>query len=132
MACVNLFDLKVPRFLWRVKRADFWVWLVAMLVTVYRGIEIGVLCGTVASILRVIKRSASPHWARLGQLREVGIGKQTTYRNLERHPGALVVEGIEILRFDSNLYFANMSFFQDLLRSFAQMEHTKNIILDCR
>jgi MFS superfamily sulfate permease-like transporter len=131
MACLNLFDLTVPRFLWRVKRADFWVWMIAMSTTIYKGIEVGVLCGAIVSIIRVIKRSATPHWARLGQLRETGIGNQITYRNLERYPNALVIEGIEIIRFDSNLYFANMGFFHDLIQSFAQMEHTKNIIIDC-
>ncbi len=111
VAVFGLIDLKEARFLWHVKRKDFYLMLVAFLATLALGIEQGILVAVVVSLLLVIHRSAYPHIAVLGRLPGT-----THYRNVERYPEAITIPGVVIIRIDAALYFANIGFVKDFLR----------------
>lgn len=111
VACSKLFKYDSAKFLWRVKRSDFYVYVFAFLATVLTGIETGILLGAGFSLLVVVRRAAAPHWARVGRLPGT-----RTYRNCLRHEGTLMTEGIEAVRIDSSLFFANSEFTADILR----------------
>jgi SulP family sulfate permease len=58
----------------------------------------------------VIYSSTKPHVAELGRL-----GKSNNFRNVARYPEANTDPEILIIRFDSNLYFANVQHFRDTM-----------------
>ncbi len=111
VAVVGLIDLKEARFLWRVKRQDFYLLVLTFLATLSLGIEQGILVGVAASLVLVIQQSSRPHTAVMGRLPGT-----KTYRNIERNPEAVTRSDLIILRVDAALYFANVSYFKDKLR----------------
>ncbi len=111
VAVVGLIDLKEARFLWHVKRQDFYLLVLTFLATLSLGIEQGILVGVAASLVLVIQQSSRPHMAVMGRLPGT-----KTYRNIERNPEAVTRSDIIVLRIDAALYFANVSYFKDKLR----------------
>ena len=117
VAVVGLIDLKEARFLWRVKRQDFYLLVLTFLATLSLGIEQGILVGVAASLVLVIQQSSRPHTAVMGRLPGT-----KTYRNIERNPEAVTRSDIIILRVDAALYFANVAYFKDKLREIEEKD----------
>nr|XP_027104547.1 sulfate transporter 4.1, chloroplastic-like [Coffea arabica] len=112
-AVIGLVDYDEAVFLWRVDKKDFLLWMITCITTLFLGIEIGVLVGVGASLAFVIHESANPHVAVLGRLPGT-----TVYRNIEQYPEAYTYNGIVIVRVDSPIYFANISYIKDRLREY--------------
>jgi sulfate permease, SulP family len=110
-AVVGLVDLREAKHLFGIKKIDGWMWVVTFGATLILGSEKGILLGVVFSLLVFIWRSAHPHTAELGYLEKEGV-----FRNVKRYPEAITYPGALILRVDASLYFANMSYLEDLLR----------------
>ena len=126
VAVVGLVDIREAKHLFRIKKIDGWMWVVTFGATLILGSEKGILLGVAFSLLVFIWRSAHPHTAELGYLEKEGV-----FRNLRRYPEALTYPGALILRVDASLYFANMSYLEDLLRrSIAGRSELKWVILD--
>ncbi len=126
VAVAGLIDLKEARFLWRVRRADFFLMLLTFGATLGLGIEQGILVGVVASLILVIQQGSRPHAAVMGRLPGT-----TTYRNVERYPDALTGSGVVVLRVDASLFFANVAFLKEKIREIEQRDpafHT--LVLD--
>ena len=111
VAVAGLIDLKEARYLWHVRRSDFFLMLLTFFATLGLGIEEGILVGVVASLILVIQRSSRPHAAVMGRLPGT-----TTYRNVERYPEALATSRVIVLRVDASLYFANVAFLKERFR----------------
>ncbi|KAF4382283.1 hypothetical protein G4B88_011612 [Cannabis sativa] len=107
-AVMGLVDFEEAIFLWRVDKKDFLLWIITSTTTLFLGIEIGVLIGVGVSLAFVIHESANPHIAVLGRLPGT-----TVYRNTQQYPEAYTYNGIVIVRIDSPIYFANISYIKD-------------------
>lgn len=112
-AVMGLVDYHEAIFLWRVDKKDFLLWTLTSSMTLFLGIEIGVLVGVGASLAFVIHESANPHIAVLGRLPGT-----TVYRNVKQYPEAYTYNGIVIVRIDAPIYFANISYIKDRLREY--------------
>ncbi|KAG7550522.1 SLC26A/SulP transporter [Arabidopsis thaliana x Arabidopsis arenosa] len=112
-AVSGLVDYDEAIFLWRVDKRDFTLWTITSTTTLFFGIEIGVLVGVGFSLAFVIHESANPHIAVLGRLPGT-----TVYRNIKQYPEAYTYNGIVIVRIDSPIYFANISYIKDRLREY--------------
>ncbi|KAL0456687.1 UNVERIFIED_CONTAM: Sulfate transporter 4.1, chloroplastic [Sesamum latifolium] len=112
-AVIGLVDYDEATFLWRVDKRDFLLWTITCTVTLFLGIEIGVLVGVGVSLAFVIHESANPHIAILGRLPGT-----TVYRNIQQYPEAYTYNGIVIVRIDAPIYFANISYIKDRLREY--------------
>ncbi|KZV44882.1 putative sulfate transporter 4.2-like [Dorcoceras hygrometricum] len=112
-AVIGLVDYGEAIFLWRVDKRDFLLWTITCAVTLFFGIEIGVLVGVGVSLAFVIHESANPHIAILGRLPGT-----TVYRNTQQYPEAYTYNGIVIVRIDAPIYFANISYIKDRLREY--------------
>jgi len=110
VAVFGLIDLAEARHLWRVDRSDFWMLAVTFIATLTLGIEQGIGVGVLLSIAVHIYRSMQPHVAVLGAIRGT-----EEFRNVERFDEAAEVPGVLTLRFDGQLYFANLNYFQQQL-----------------
>ncbi|KAJ0962276.1 hypothetical protein J5N97_030104 [Dioscorea zingiberensis] len=110
---ISLVDYEEALFLWRVDKKDFLLWTITCVMTLFLGIEIGVLVGVSSSLAFVIHESANPHIAILGRLPGT-----TVYRNIEQYPEAYIYIGIVVVRIDAPIYFANISYIKDRLREY--------------
>ena len=110
VAVFGLIDVKTAILLYKTNKKDFVMLLVTFLSTLFFGVQIGIVTGVVLSLGLVIHRSAHPHLAELGKLPDTNY-----YRNLSRFPEAIERKDALIFRFDSELYFANISYFEDRL-----------------
>eukprot|EP01138_Halocafeteria_seosinensis_P007878 gb/GECG01008049.1/.p1 GENE.gb/GECG01008049.1/~~gb/GECG01008049.1/.p1 ORF type:complete len:776 (+),score=67.80 gb/GECG01008049.1/:1-2328(+) len=111
VAITGMVDFSVPVRLWKINRSDFSAWCVTFLLTLLVGVEPGVLFGTLFSLLVVLKNASRPHWAVLGLLKSSS-PDNPVYRNTKNYPYSTEEEpGVRILRFDSQLFFANSEYF---------------------
>ena len=110
VAVFGLIDWEEALYLWRVDRRDFALMALTFVATLSLGIEQGILVGVIVSLIVVIYESSTPHTAIMGRLPDT-----ETYRNLKRNPDAMTRSHVVIVRMDANLYFANVSTFQDLV-----------------
>jgi sulfate permease, SulP family len=126
VAVYGLIDVKEAVHLFRLKRVDGWTLVLTFLATLLIGIEQGILIGAAFSLLVFIWRSAYPHVASLGWLRD-----ERVFRNVARYAAAEPVPGVAILRVDASLYFANMAFLENWLRTAViEQPDVRTIVLD--
>lgn len=125
---VSLFDYKEAIHLWHLHRSEFYMMLTTFVVTLVFGIEEGVFSGVMLSLAYMIFKNSRPHVVILGQL-----PNSRRYRNVERYPKAIQEEEILIMRFDAQLYFANVDYFKEAIFSFVKAKgpNLKLFILDC-
>jgi SulP family sulfate permease len=74
------------------------------------GIQIGIGIGVLLSLSLMIFRATKPHVAILGR-----VPNSDVFRNIHRFPDVEVSPEVLIVRFDADIFFANISFFVDLL-----------------
>jgi len=111
VAVVGLIDIKEIRFLWRVKRQDFFLLVLTFFATLGLGIEEGILVGVVVSLVLVIHASSRPFTVVMGRLPGTKV-----YRNVDHYPEAGMCNGVVVLRVDAALYFANVAYVKDKLQ----------------
>jgi SulP family sulfate permease len=119
VAVFGLVDIKEAKFLWRTDKRDFWLMMVSFLATLGLGIEEGILVGVVLSLAMIIYNTAYPHHAELGR-----IPGSSVYRNKKRFEEVQLRPDILIMRFDAQLYFANVDHFRHALNAY--MEERSN------
>lgn len=110
MAVAGLIDVGEMRHIARVKRTDLIGLSVAFVATLALGIEIGIVVAVVASMLVVFARMSRPHSAVLGRVEGT-----TTYRNVERFPEVVTIDGVRVIRIDAAVSFVNASAVKSLL-----------------
>ncbi|MBX2927633.1 MAG: solute carrier family 26 protein [Saprospiraceae bacterium] len=114
VAVYGLIDHKEAKHLWRSNRSDFSLWVVTFLATLFIGIEQGIGLGVLLSLALVIYRTTKPHVAVLGRVPD-----SFFYRNVERFSNLEQRPDVLIVRFDAQLYFANVNYFRDSIDELA-------------
>ena len=114
-AALSLADVPATRRLWRQRRTEFALSIVALLGVALLGVLPGILLAIVLSILNVFRRVWWPHQAELGRAEGLA-GLHDT----ESYPHAELVPGLVVFRFDAPLIFANSRMFGDAVRGMAE------------
>ncbi|MDE5413560.1 SulP family inorganic anion transporter [Alkalihalobacterium chitinilyticum] len=126
VAVYGLIDVKEAKHLFKIKRIDGATLLITFGATLTLGIETGIFLGIIFSLIVFIWRSANPHVAELGYVKEANV-----YRNIKRYPEAVEKENVSILRIDSPMYFANITKIEDMIqRKFLEQPSLHTVILD--
>ena len=126
VAVAGLIDVRGAKRLFKLKRVDGLTLALTFIVTLTIGSEQGILIGMAFSLLVFIWRSSHPHAAELGYLE-----KEDVFRNIKRFSEVKTYPEVLILRPDASLYFANMGFFEDLLRkSLVEKPDVKWVMID--
>ncbi|MEZ4937476.1 MAG: solute carrier family 26 protein [Crocinitomicaceae bacterium] len=110
VAVFGLIDIKLPKYLWKHNKEEFFLLLITFGVTLSVGIVSGILVGVVVSLLLLVYRTSRPHMATL-----VRIGDTAIYRNKNRFENAVDRPDVLVVRFDSQIYFGNQQFFKSEL-----------------
>ena len=105
-AAISLIDLPAMRRLWRVRRSEFTLAVVAFLAVAVLGPVDGVIVAVALSVLNFMRLVWKPHTAEL-----VRVDGLNGYHDRERHPEGSVIPGLLLYRFDAPLFFANARFF---------------------
>lgn len=115
------------RRLFRVKKVDFWIAIVALLATVIFGVLAGVVIGIGLSLIWLIAVATHPQMPILGRER----GTQV-FREIDTNPGDEILPSVSVVRFDGGLFFATADALEDRLREVIQANpRLTGIVLDC-
>ncbi len=107
VAVLSLVDFSIFKKTWRYAKSDFYAVLVTVVVTLLFGVEAGVSCGVITSIMLYLYHTSKPHIA------EVGLVEGTEhFRNIQ-HYHVLTDPRILSLRVDESLFFANAGYLED-------------------
>ena len=123
-ASLSLADLPGTIRLWRQRRVEFLLSLVAFLGVALLGVLEGIAVAVALSILNVFRRAWWPYETTLGRLPE-----RPGYHDRQLHPEGEELPGVTIFRFDAPLFFANARTFRDQVRRLAAAEPRPQWIL---
>ncbi|CAK9019584.1 Sulfate transporter 4.1 [Durusdinium trenchii] len=118
LACIiiaalpTLVNFERPKELAAVKTDDFVLWVGTFLITLFGGVQWGIICGAALALAALIRRNIGSDCTELGVLPGT-----TIYRSLERFPDAERIDGISMYRLDASLSFANFERFSELLEA---------------
>jgi SulP family sulfate permease len=119
MAILKLIDLKMVKYTYQTKTKDFVAWLACFLMTLFVGLQWGILLATLLSLGFVIYRASRPRLVILGK--EPG---STNYQSIVRFPRSIRTPGVLVLRVDSEIFFGNCSYVVSSVRK--MIEKTAN------
>ena len=108
---MGMIDLPEMRRLARVKRFDFWVAVSALVATLVFGVLAGVAIGVAMSLVWLVSVASRPTLPLLG--RQAG---SDAYRDLDEYPDGEQCPGIDVVRLDAGLFFANSDAVEDRIR----------------
>jgi len=107
-AALGLFDVEGLRRLWRQRRSELGLALVAFLAVAVFGALPGIGVAVGLSLLNFIRHAWRPHDAILGR-----VANYKGYHDIRRHPEARLVPGLILYRWDAPLFFANADLFRE-------------------
>ena len=126
VAVLGLVDFSILRKTWVYSRSDFIAVSATLIVTLVEGVEIGVTCGVLASLLLHLYKTSQPHIAEVGK-----ITGTEHFRNIKRHQ-VEINPYILTLRIDESLYFANATIIEDeILKALSRRNELRHVILMC-
>lgn len=126
VAIFPLIDLRSLHKAWRYSRGDFAAVAATILITLSSGVEYGLLCGVLVSVLLHLYKTSRPHIAIVGE-----VPGTEHFRNVERHE-VITCPHILTLRVDESLYFANAAFVESrIYAELAKDERIEHVILMC-
>ncbi|MEO9772742.1 sulfate permease [Roseibium sp.] len=126
VAVLSLVDLGAIKRTFAYSRSDFTAMAATIVITLFFGVEPGVVTGVALSIALYLYRSSRPHMA------IVGIVPGTEhFRNVDRHTAA-TGDTVLTLRVDESLFFANSRFLEDKVYALvAQKPEIEHVVLMC-
>ncbi|WP_332631885.1 SulP family inorganic anion transporter [Halalkalibacter flavus] len=126
VAVYKLIDIKEMKHLFEVKPFEGWVWVITFIVTLFVGIQWGIIIGAIFTLVLLLNRSSKPSIVEMGYVK-----REKTFRNIKRYTEAVTSDEAVILRIDSNLHFANISYVEEKVKEVLKArEGTKWLILD--
>ena len=126
VAVLSLVNLSALKHTWHYSTADGAAMAATILLTLWEGVEAGLLAGVGLSIFLHLYSTSRPHVAVVGQ-----IPGTMNFRNVSRH---MVVTDPKILsiRVDASLYFPNARFIEDYInQAVADNPAVRHLILEC-
>ena len=126
VAVLSLVDFGILERTWRYSKADFAAVAATLGVTLFVGVEQGLIAGCAVSLALHLLRTSRPHIAVVGLVP----GTQH-FRNVLRHK-VRVSPRLVTLRVDESLYFANARALEDAVNdAVAQRPGLQHVVLQC-
>jgi SulP family sulfate permease len=126
VAVYKLVDIKQLKHLFKVRAMDGWIWVVSFLVTLFIGIQWGIVFGAIFTFLLLLSRMSKPNINEIGYLENEKI-----FRDVKRFPDAQTFADLIMVRIDSSIHFANIAYLEEKIKGFLTLKPTtKWIIID--
>lgn len=113
-ASLSLADIPGIIRLWRQRKSEFLISLIAFLGVAFLGVLQGIVIAVALSILALFQRAWWPYHTTLGRVPGI-----PGYHDRHQYPHGEVLPGLVIFRFDAPLFFANTRTFRDHILHFA-------------
>jgi len=126
MAVFGLINFKTVKHIWTANRHDGAAAMVTFVATIGSApkLDHGILIGAVLAVVLYLYRTMRPRVAVLGRY------KDGTLRDIEINKGIPTDDNIVAVRFDGSLYFANVSYFEDvMLKAVADYPDAKYLLV---
>jgi SulP family sulfate permease len=126
LAVTGLITPGAIKHAWKANRADGIVAMVTFFVTLIAAphLDNGIMIGAALAIVLFLYRTMKPRVAMLGRY------KDGTLRDMKVHPEMPTSEYVVAVRFDGQLYFANMAYFEDaVLEAVASKPKAKYVLI---
>jgi SulP family sulfate permease len=107
-------------------RVDFFAALAALLGVLLFGTLPGLFIGVGVSVVLLVYRASRPNVAVLGRT----AGADPAWVDLARHPAAVPVPGVEVVRVEAGLFFANAGHVRTRIRGIAESSDARAVVLD--
>jgi len=111
-AAIGLFEFHDLRRIYRIQQWEFWLSIVCFAGVALFGAIPGIGIAVVIAVIEFLWDGWRPHSAVLGRVDHV-----KGYHDVTRYPGAKLVPGLVLFRWDAPLFFANAEFFGERVRA---------------
>jgi len=115
--------------LFKLKREDFMLWMVAFLGTLILGVLVGISMAVGLSLVIVIYQSARPQIAILWRIPGTNI-----YRNMKQEGSGAFISSVFICRIGSSMYFANAAYIKEMILTYVSeledINKTRYVVLE--
>jgi len=111
-SAIGLIEVADLRRIYRIQRWEFWLSMTCFAGVAVFGAIPGIVLAIVIAVIEFLWDGWRPHSAVLGQVEQL-----KGYHDISRHPGARLIPGLVLFRWDAPLFFANAEFFQDRVRA---------------
>lgn len=128
VAVIGIVDVKEATRLAGFRPQDAAGLVVTFFATLTMGVEQGILTGVGASLILHLYQTTKPHFAVLGRLPGT-----SHWREVQRHPNAIIEDNVIVIRIDESLYFANAPSLRDVVEHAYNVHpsHPRGFVLDC-
>ena len=127
VAVGTLIDLSAIRRTWAYSRVDGVAMVATLALTLFHGVESGILTGVALSLGLHLYRTSQPHSAVVGR-----VPGTEHFRNVERHH-VETNQQVALLRIDESLYFANARYLEDtVLELVSRRPGLRDLVLTCQ
>src|SRR4051794_17286111 len=107
-SAIGLFEVSDLRRIYRIQRWEFWLSMACFAGVAVFGAIPGIVMAIVIAVIEFLWDGWRPHSAVLGQVDHL-----KGYHDIGRYPGARLIPGLVLFRWDAPLFFANAEFFND-------------------
>ncbi|RLN20507.1 hypothetical protein BBJ28_00005430 [Nothophytophthora sp. Chile5] len=130
VAGYSLIELKEAKWLYRVKRDEFYVWLSSFVLTCLLGVLPGLLSSIFCSLIAVIYKTRRPAVSMLGEVLDEETGEPSIV-DLELYPDtARPLSDIVAIRVEGALYFANCEYIERVVdREVRKRQETEGVLV---
>jgi high affinity sulfate transporter 1 len=111
VAAISLIEVRKVRGLYRARRSEFILSMLAFLAVALFGVLVGIGIAVGLSLLNLVRRAWYPYSAVLGRVHGL-----KGYHDVTRRTQAEPLDGLVLFRFDAPLFFANANVFRDRVR----------------
>jgi MFS superfamily sulfate permease-like transporter len=107
-SAIGLFEVSDLRRIYRIQRWEFWLSIVCFAGVAVFGAIPGIALAIVIAVIEFLWDGWRPHSAVLGREAQV-----KGYHDISRYPGARLIPGLVLFRWDAPLFFANAELFRE-------------------
>jgi MFS superfamily sulfate permease-like transporter len=107
-SAIGLIEVKDLVRIYRIQQWEFWLSMTCFAGVAVFGAIPGILIAIVIAVIEFLWDGWRPHSAVLGEVEHV-----RGYHDVTRYPGARLIPGLVLFRWDAPLFFANAEFFND-------------------
>ncbi len=106
-SAIGLFEIADLRRIFRIQRWEFWLSIGCFAGVAVLGAIPGIGLAVIAAVIEFLWDGWRPHFAVLGRVDGI-----RGYHDIKRYPGARLIPGLVLFRWDAPLFFANAEQFQ--------------------